>query len=356
MARWRPEGGGRHVPARAALVLLLASSARAMYCGKDNCYELLGVKEDAKLKDIKKAYYNISLTYHPDKNPSKDAHDRFTKAANAYEILSDKDSRKKYDYALAHPEEFLYNRMQYYTMVYAPKTDLRLVLLATVAALSVLQYYGTKARYERALTYAQRTNRFKGRLKVLEQEWLDAQEAEARTKASSGKYGAKAAKRVGAAPGKAKKAVVPEHVREELKASIPLDLGCEPPDWWKTLGGQLVLLPRTVYRYTTFNARWTYLYRFKRIPFSDAPFADRAHVSQQLLLKMGVSQTYQDDLSESQIASLVQKEIWVAENFKAFVLDAQKLGLPRAIGGVPKPARVRSSTWRDGIYEYDGDD
>ena len=54
--------------------------------------------------------------------------------------------------------------------------------------------------------------------------------------------------------------------------------------------------------------------------------------------------------------SLVQKEIWVAENFKAFVLDAQKLGLPRAIGGVPKPARVRSSTWRDGIYEYDGDD
>ena len=125
----------------------------------------------------------------------------------------------------------------------------------------------------------------------------------------------------------------------------------------KTLGGQLLLLPRTSYRYVTFNVRWLYLYRLKRTPLSEAPFADRAHVSQDVLRRrMGVSQAYWDELSESQIASLVQKEIWNVEHFKAFVLDAKKLGLARAIGGVPKPARVRSSTWRDGIYEYDGDD
>lgn len=38
-----------------------------------NVYENLGLKEDATLKEIKKAHRKMSMLYHPDKNPDKDA-------------------------------------------------------------------------------------------------------------------------------------------------------------------------------------------------------------------------------------------------------------------------------------------
>ena len=50
-------------------------------------------------------------------------------SARRYEILSDETKRKDYDYALEHPEEVFYNNMRMYQHTYAPKTDLRWVLL-----------------------------------------------------------------------------------------------------------------------------------------------------------------------------------------------------------------------------------
>ncbi|KAJ1486631.1 DnaJ domain-containing protein, partial [Baffinella frigidus] len=63
-------------------------------------YERLGVKKGASAADIKKAYRKTSLIYHPDKNKGKAkacAQKNFMASAKAYEILSNKDSRKQYD-------------------------------------------------------------------------------------------------------------------------------------------------------------------------------------------------------------------------------------------------------------------
>ena len=49
--------------------------------GKDY-YELLGVERDASDKAIKRAFRKLALKYHPDKNPGKDAQEKFAEIAN----------------------------------------------------------------------------------------------------------------------------------------------------------------------------------------------------------------------------------------------------------------------------------
>lgn len=60
-------------------------------------YQLLGVTRDASERDIKKAFRKLAVKYHPDKNKAKDAEEKFREIAKAYEVLSDKEKRKRYD-------------------------------------------------------------------------------------------------------------------------------------------------------------------------------------------------------------------------------------------------------------------
>jgi len=61
-------------------------------------YDILGVSKTASTKEIKKAYRKLAMKYHPDKNQGKkEAEDKFKQIAEAYEVLSDDEKRKKYD-------------------------------------------------------------------------------------------------------------------------------------------------------------------------------------------------------------------------------------------------------------------
>lgn len=66
---------------------------------KRDYYEILGVSRSAGADEIKKAYRQMALKYHPDKNPNnKEAEEKFKEAAEAYEVLSDAEKRKRYDH------------------------------------------------------------------------------------------------------------------------------------------------------------------------------------------------------------------------------------------------------------------
>src|SRR4051794_39951731 len=65
---------------------------------KRDYYEILGVKRDAASEEIKRAYRQLALKDHPDKNPGDpEAEKRFKEAAEAYEVLSDSSKRQRYD-------------------------------------------------------------------------------------------------------------------------------------------------------------------------------------------------------------------------------------------------------------------
>lgn len=59
-------------------------------------YQILEIKSTASENEIKKAYHKLAKIYHPDKNKSIDAKEKFQKIQSAYEILSNNETRQEY--------------------------------------------------------------------------------------------------------------------------------------------------------------------------------------------------------------------------------------------------------------------
>jgi molecular chaperone DnaJ len=64
---------------------------------KRDYYEVLGIERGANDAEVKKAFRRLARELHPDVNPDPEATDRFKEAAEAYEVLSEPDTRARYD-------------------------------------------------------------------------------------------------------------------------------------------------------------------------------------------------------------------------------------------------------------------
>eukprot|EP01090_Pellita_catalonica_P020574 TRINITY_DN7422_c0_g1_i1.p1 TRINITY_DN7422_c0_g1~~TRINITY_DN7422_c0_g1_i1.p1 ORF type:complete len:526 (+),score=92.32 TRINITY_DN7422_c0_g1_i1:64-1641(+) len=86
---------------RAGSIVLLALGLLVIFSTSVQCakkyYDVLGVPETATKREIGAAFRKLSQLYHPDKNPSEEAHDKFVEISEAYQVLSDEDRRQKYD-------------------------------------------------------------------------------------------------------------------------------------------------------------------------------------------------------------------------------------------------------------------
>lgn len=64
----------------------------------NDLYEALGVSKNASADELKKAYRDAALKYHPDRNPGdKAAEDKFKQISAAYSVLGDETKRNDYD-------------------------------------------------------------------------------------------------------------------------------------------------------------------------------------------------------------------------------------------------------------------
>lgn len=60
-------------------------------------YKILCLEKNCSENDIKKAYHKLALKWHPDKNKSAEAVEKFKEISNAYQVLSDPQKRQEYD-------------------------------------------------------------------------------------------------------------------------------------------------------------------------------------------------------------------------------------------------------------------
>lgn len=60
-------------------------------------YEVLGIDRNADAQALKRAYRKLAMDYHPDRNPSADAAEKFKEINQAYEVLTDDQKRQAYD-------------------------------------------------------------------------------------------------------------------------------------------------------------------------------------------------------------------------------------------------------------------
>ena len=65
--------------------------------GKRDYYEILGVSREATKEEIKRAYRKLAMQYHPDRNKSPDAEEKFKEISEAYGVLSDDEKKRQYD-------------------------------------------------------------------------------------------------------------------------------------------------------------------------------------------------------------------------------------------------------------------
>ncbi|KHN85684.1 DnaJ -like protein dnj-2 [Toxocara canis] len=140
--------------------------APSLYCGLENCYDVLGIDRDNFQKnEVSKAYRRLAKKYHPDKVADRskkvEAEEKFRLIATAYETLRDDETRADYDYYLDNPEQRAYNYYQYYRRRVAPKVDVRLVIFVTVALISAFQFLSAKHKYGEALDYAMRQEKYR---------------------------------------------------------------------------------------------------------------------------------------------------------------------------------------------------
>ena len=93
----RPRRGAGFVPAAPAGRGAVVARAGPGGAGGGDLYALLNVPPTATKKEIKAAYKKAALKFHPDVNKAPDAAERFNEVKQAYQTLSDEDSRRRYD-------------------------------------------------------------------------------------------------------------------------------------------------------------------------------------------------------------------------------------------------------------------
>jgi len=296
------------------------------YCEYDNCYELLGVKNDAGPIPIKRAYRRLAAEWHPDRCPSGDVEkcrEVFPKYANAYEILSNTEMRKNYDYVLANPYEFPSFYLQYSKPKYAPKSDLRFVLLLTLLVAAGVQYLLQRSIYEQALSAVKKDPRarYNERLKEVMARQLSP-------KKSPGALSTKREKAAKPEELEKRKRAAEAELAEELAAELP-----SPPSLADNLALSFFKAPLTM----VYTALW----------IMSGGMHEPSYMTRKAL---GIGSAEWEAIDEDEQAELIGKELWVNENLEAYegtIAEEERKGKGAKSGKEKREQRMRKKEKRN---------
>ncbi|KAM9735696.1 dnaJ homolog subfamily C member 25 [Menidia menidia] len=308
----RPAGSGAPRSLRPLVVLLfcLASLPAAagllegLYCGTEVCYDVLGVTREASKAEIARAYRQLARRYHPDRfRPEESGEEesgssKFLLIATAYETLKDEETRRDYDYMLDHPEEYYQHYYAYYRRQLTPKVDVRVVILVTICAISIIQYYSWNNSYNKAINYLVTVPKYR----IQATEMARQQGLLSRTKEKGKNRRSKEEVRE----------QEEEVIRHIIKNNIDIKGSYQKPNLSDILLCQLVLLPYYLTTYLAWYACWVYRFSLRREEYGEQ---EKLYIIRRF---MKLSQAQFDGLEESARQSYLDKQLWIKENFEVY--------------------------------------
>lgn len=270
------------------LVAIVFSSASALFCGSDNCYELLGVQRSATKSEIRRAYRRLSVEKHPDKRPGNEAAaEEFRLIGDAYTALKDDGKRAKYDDFLDNPGKYWDFLMQNSKQVTPPQMNVLVVFTLILGAFTVVNWLHMQHTYDSTLQRMRDSVEFKREVSRLVK--------------------SKAAKNA-----------------EEAESMINLEVvGLEVPHWENLVVVRVARSPQRVADYCKWCVSWFINYRILKKEYS----AD----DKEFLIKknIGMSDLEYERLTDSAREKMAEQELWVPDNAKEY-LRVERIALNKA--------------------------
>ncbi|XP_056146989.1 dnaJ homolog subfamily C member 25 [Lampris incognitus] len=298
------------------VILILAASSvpgvhaliEGLYCGAEICYDVLGVSRDASKSEIARAYRQLARKYHPDKFRTGDpglegetqesAGKRFLLVATAYETLKDEDSRKDYDYMLDHPEEYYRHYYAYYRRQLAPKVDVRVVILVTICAISIFQYYSWQSSYNETINYLVTVPKYRIQATEIAKQQGLLSRAKEKGKNRRSKEEIREQEE--------------EVIRDIIKNKIDIKGGYQKPNFSDILLCKIVLFPYYLVTYVRWYVSWIYRFHICGEEYGEE---EKLYI---IRLHMKMSQSQFDRVDEQLRTVFLEKRLWIRDNFEVY--------------------------------------
>ncbi|CAF1140633.1 unnamed protein product [Rotaria sordida] len=279
-----------------------------LYCGKENCYDLLNVTRAANKQEIIKAYRGLAKKYHPDMAKTltdKEIYtEKFRAFANAYEILKDEETRADYDRMLDNPDQYYTHYYRYYRHRYAPKVDVRLVIFILISVISAIQYYSQYSNYNTAINYLVTVPKYRIQAQeIARQEGLIGNNSESSKKNRGRKIMSK----------QEEEAIL----KQIVERNLDIKGGYKKPSITRVLWLQLVLFPYYLFLKLQWHIRWFYKFNINKHELGE----DEKIYLVCRNLKMNREQY--ESLSEKEHNQIWERQIWIKENFRQWKLEKE---------------------------------
>lgn len=278
-----------------------------LYCGMENCYDVLGASRESSRDEIIKLYRNLAKKWHPDRFHKKDekaaATEKFRQIATAYEVLREDESKKDYNDMLDDPEQYYRHYYRYYRRVYGAKVDARWVILGFICITSICHYFVMVSRYNEAIDYfsQDRKYRYKAQEIAKQRKLLPIPDKQSGRDATTG---SKRNRHKSKDEIKEQEEII---IRQIIEENLDIRGGFAKPDVKKIFWLQL---PVFLFNYCYWYVRWVYLFDLKGEDYGED---EKIYLISKYL---GVSE--EQLCVNEDIDSLLRQELWIKEKFTAW--------------------------------------
>lgn len=288
---------------------------QGLYCGIDNCYDVLDVTRESTKQEIARSYRQLAKKYHPDlhksDNDKKIAEEKFKIIARAYETLRDEGSRADYNYMLDNPNEYYSHYYRYYKR--RTKVDVRLVVLVCISVISIVQYFSRKQRYEEAIKYFMTIPKYRNKALEIINQTQDVAKKKSKGKLSKGELKEESEK----------------NIRKIIEENLDIQGAYAKPQITDILWVQIFLLPYNLLKYVKWNLLWIYNFNIRMKPYGEE---EKLYLIRKNM-KMGINQF--KGVDPEKISDYLRRELWIKQKYNIWK-EEQEENMKRQMADNPR--------------------